>query len=146
MIFFFCLINSIRVPWILLACNLCKYCLTLLSFLSAIFLQKRPSTSFRNLFLPYWGKLVYRNFHQMLKNDHIQISMNAATAAMIATIMQLVQIWLDTSTVDVYQDSQEMAVNVVMCINLLVFPQSSIDPNINILKSFIVFYLSLYRN
>ena len=84
--------------------------------LSAIFLQKRPSASFRNFFLPYWGNLVYLHelppivvFHYL-----IQISMNAATAAMIATKMQLVQIPLDTSTADVCQDSQEMAASVMV--------------------------------
>ena len=52
----------------------------------------------------------------MLRNDliHDQISMNAATAAMIATKTQFVQIRLDTSTVDVCQDSQEMAIKVMV--------------------------------
>ena len=40
--------------------------------------------------------------------------MNAATAAVIATKMQLVQIPLDISTADVCQDSQEMAASVMV--------------------------------
>ena len=43
-----------------------------------------------------------------------QISMNAATVAMIATKMQLVQIPLDTLIAAVSQDLQEMAANVVV--------------------------------
>ena len=44
----------------------------------------------------------------------IQISMIAATAAMIATNMQLVQIPLDTLIAAVSQDLQEMAANVMV--------------------------------
>ena len=44
----------------------------------------------------------------------IQISMIAATAAMIATKMQLVQIPLDTLIATVSQDLQEMAANVMV--------------------------------
>ena len=44
----------------------------------------------------------------------IQISMIAATAAMIATKMQLVQIPLDTLIAAVTQDLQEMAANVMV--------------------------------
>ena len=44
----------------------------------------------------------------------IQISMNAATVAMIATKMQLVQIPLDTLIAAVSQDLQEMAANVMV--------------------------------
>ena len=44
----------------------------------------------------------------------IQISMNAATVAMIATKMQLVQIPLDTIIAAVSQDLQEMAANVMV--------------------------------
>ena len=44
----------------------------------------------------------------------IQISMIAATAAMIATKMQLVQIPLDTLIAAVSQDLQEMAANVMV--------------------------------
>ena len=44
----------------------------------------------------------------------IQISMIAATVAMIATKMQLVQIPLDTLIAAVSQDLQEMAANVVV--------------------------------
>jgi len=40
--------------------------------------------------------------------------MNAATAAMTVTKMQLVQIRLDTSTADACQDSQEMVANVMV--------------------------------
>ena len=44
----------------------------------------------------------------------IQISMNAATVAMIATKMQLVQIPLDALIAVVSQDLQEMAANVMV--------------------------------
>ena len=44
----------------------------------------------------------------------IQISMNAATVAMIATKMQLVQIPLDALIAAVSQDLQEMAANVMV--------------------------------
>ena len=44
----------------------------------------------------------------------IQILMNAATVAMIATKMQLVQILLDTIIAAVSQDLQEMAANVMV--------------------------------
>ena len=43
-----------------------------------------------------------------------QISMNAATVAMIATKMQLVQIPLDALIAAVSQDLQEMAANVMV--------------------------------
>ena len=43
-----------------------------------------------------------------------QISMNAATVAMIATKMQLVQIPLDALIAVVSQDLQEMAANVTV--------------------------------
>ena len=44
----------------------------------------------------------------------IQTSMNAATVAMIATKMQLVQIPLDALIAAVSQDLQEMAANVMV--------------------------------
>ena len=43
-----------------------------------------------------------------------EISMNAATVAMVATKMQLVQIPLDTFIVAVTQDLQEMVANVMV--------------------------------
>ena len=62
------------------------------------------------------GNLVYENFFCQLFffNNPIQISMNAATVAMIATKMQLVQILLDTIIAAVSQDLQEMAANVMV--------------------------------
>ena len=46
--------------------------------------------------------------------NRIQISMIAATVAMIATKMQLVQIPLDALIAAVGQDLQEMAANVML--------------------------------
>ena len=51
------------------------------------------------------------HFFTLLFNE---ISMNAATVAMIATKMQLVQIPLDTLIAAVSQDLQEMAANVMV--------------------------------
>ena len=51
------------------------------------------------------------HFFTLLFNE---ISMNAATVAMIATKMQLVQIPLDALIAAVSQDLQEMAANVMV--------------------------------